>query len=517
MKTWCLLAAAVWLLQHVIAAKQPNVVIILIDDIGFADLTSNWNPSDQDSNTPFLDRMADNGIRFMDFHSAASVCTPSRASLLTGRLGKRTGVVRNFSPLSVAGLPLNETTFAETFQAAGYRTGMVGKWHLGMTSHYHPNSRGFDFYFGLPYSNDMGCSDDPGYNIPTDTPCPKDKLFNADVSVSVPFYPAVPLFTNRTIVEQPVNQTTLSQQYAQMAGKFMKNNRKDARPFLLYAALTHMHVPLSYMPEFKNKSNWRGVYGDTLLEMDNTIKDIVNAIKDAGEENNTLVWVAGDNGPWEVKCELAGDPGPFVGYWQKSGGGSSAKMTVWEGGHREPALAYWPGTIKGGQTVYTTVSMMDIYPTIAALANISMPGNRIYDGIDISNLLLQKPFATKRVLFHPNSGAVGSVAGEFGAIRVGDYKAIFFTGGMSDCGGKTGIPKNHNPPLIFNIEEDPLESKPMDPETALYQSVLTDVKKALSEINKSIEGDNTTVTDYTENPNMRPCCNHDHVVCRCNN
>lgn len=495
---------------------RPNIVVILVDDFGFGDMSANWNPDSSPSNTPYLDSLAHNGIMFADFHAAASVCTPSRAALLTGRLGKRTGVTKNFSPFSIGGLPTNETTFAETFKAAGYRTGMVGKWHLGMTKDFHPNSRGFDFYYGLPYSNDMGCSDDPGHNIPVGSPCPKDhSQHKGPLDVT---YPGVPLYYNGSIIEQPVNQTSLSQRYAAMAAKFIKN-KQDKRPFLLYAALTHMHVPLLYMDQFKNKSTNCGIYGDTLLEMDNTIKTIVEAIKESGQEKSTLVWIAGDNGPWEAKCELGGDPGPLVGYWQKmiGGGGSSGKMTIWEGGHRVPAVAYWPETItgKGRDSCVVTTSMLDIYPTIASLANITLPGDRTYDGKDISDVLFRKPFPKTRVLYHPNSGAEGSVSGDFGAVRVGDYKAVYYTGGMADCSGKPGKAESHDPPLIFNVLKDPLESKPLDTNSSLYQSIYANVKEALQDIKFSLEADNITVADYTENPDIKPCCNPHHVVCRC--
>ncbi|PIK38747.1 putative arylsulfatase G-like [Apostichopus japonicus] len=491
--------------------KRPNILIILVDDFGFADMSGNWSPQTVPSNTPYLESLADNGIRFVDFHAAASVCTPSRAALLTGRLGKRTGVTRNFSPFSVGGLPTNETTFAETFKSAGYRTGMVGKWHLGITKEFHPNSRGFDFYYGLPYSNDMGCSDDPGHNIPIGNPCPKDRLGEED-----PTYPGVPLYYNESIVAQPVNQTSLSKRYAEMAVKFIKNEQDD-KPFLLYVALTHMHVPLLYMDHFKNKSLNKGIYGDTLLEMDNTVQTIVSAVKEIGQEKNTLVWVAGDNGPWEAKCELGGDPSPFIGVWQKleGGGGSTSKMTVWEGGHRVPAAVYWPGTIKGGLISEVTTSMLDIYPTIASLANVTLPGDRIYDGKDITDHLLGKPFPKDRVLYHPNSGALGSVPGDFGAVRVGDYKAVYFTGGIADCRGKLGKAESHHPPLIFNVREDPMESNPLDPGSKLYQSIYAGMKEAMIDINASLKNDNRTVADYTEDPNAKPCCNPHHVVCRC--
>ncbi|KAJ8038060.1 Arylsulfatase G [Holothuria leucospilota] len=400
---------------------------------------------------------------------------------------------------------------------------MVGKWGLGITPDYHPNSRGFDFYYGLPDSNNHGCSleaggttdpnvcprswsDLPGYNGLHCYPCGSD-IASRD--------PAVPLFHNRIILEQPVNQTSLDFRYAEMAAKFIKHGSK---PFLLYTGLTHMHAPLFHMPEFEGQSQSNSLYGDTLLEMDSTIRTIVEAIKDSGEEENTLVWVVSDNGPDEGQCQFGGSPGPFLGVWQKTegGGGSASKGTVFEAGHRVPSLVYWPGTIKGGQVSDSLASTMDIYPTMAALANIHLPDKRVYDGVDISELLLGKSIP-KRVLYHPKVyHADGKPRCYLDAVRVGDYKAIFFTeGGRVDCEGDQGIIQSHSPPLIFNLEEDPMESSPIDPDSTLFRSVLQEVNQAMADIERSIQMDSTPIEEGEFNPCSDPCCNALNVVCRC--
>ncbi len=161
--------------------KRPNFVILFADDIGYGDLGAN-KESPAESDTPFMDRLASKGTRFTDFHAGASVCTPSRAALLTGRLGKRTGIIRNFAFGSEGGLPLNETTFAETFKAAGYQTGMIGKWHLGHNGPFLPSNRGFDFYYGIIASADMGCADSPGYNLPACPPCSNGSITDSHQS-----------------------------------------------------------------------------------------------------------------------------------------------------------------------------------------------------------------------------------------------------------------------------------------------------------------------------------------------
>ncbi|KAJ8037946.1 Arylsulfatase G [Holothuria leucospilota] len=350
------------------SSTQPNFVILLMDDVGYGDITSFWNPNNMSASTPFIDHMASNGIS-----------APSRASLLTARLGARTGLNNIPYPSTRGGLPINETTFGETFSKAGYKTGMIGKWHVGVQGDFHPNSRGFDFYTGLLYSPDMGCADEKGYSLSSPDICPNDwheipgysdfNCYLCPIRTGNVDYQALPLLNGRKVVEQPLNMTNLSLRYTKAAEVFIKD-RETTTPFILYVGLQHMHVPFFIMPEFAGKSARGDAYGDALLEMDWVIDTIVKVIEDNGEAENTLIWVT-------------------------RGGGSASKHTVWEGGHRMPALAYWPGTIEGGRVSDELVSMMDIYPTIASLAGIDMPGNRIYDGIDISNILLDKPFSSK--------------------------------------------------------------------------------------------------------------------------
>ncbi|NXV02238.1 ARSG Arylsulfatase, partial [Cettia cetti] len=326
-----------------VVSRQPNFIVILADDVGWGDLGANWAETKE---TPHLDQLAAEGTRFVDFHSAASTCSPSRASLLTGRLGLRNGVTHNFAISSLGGLPLNETTLAEVLREAGYSTGAIGKWHLGHHGRHHPNSRGFDFYFGIPYSHDMGCTDSPGYNLPPCPPCPRHgtaaRVARKDCYTEV----ALPLFENVTIVQQPVELGSLARRYVEEAARFIQRASDSGRPFFLYLALAHMHVPLS--PPLPPAPG-RGVYGASLSEMD-ALVGRVKQLADSLGRGSTLLWFTGDNGPWAQKCELAGRLGPFVGAWQRQRGGSSAKQTTWEGGHRVPALAYWPGRVPAGRT-----------------------------------------------------------------------------------------------------------------------------------------------------------------------
>ncbi|KAK3272102.1 hypothetical protein CYMTET_19583 [Cymbomonas tetramitiformis] len=346
-------------------SSMPNVVIFFVDDWGWGDLGANWEASK--GLTPHLDRIADEGMRFKDFHAAASVCTPSRASLLTGRLGLRTGVVANFDHGSDGGLPQTELTIAELLKEhTSYRTGMIGKWHLGMTAGHHPNDRGFDSYMGVPYSLDMGCTSTPQYNmapfneartewLPScaeqvrGAQCPYDTSCGMQRGESDK---ALPLYENRTIVEQPAVLEQLSGRNTAAAEEFIRSSAAMGSPFFLYYAAPHVHVPLNTDPRWESaaegKLPGKEAFAAALLELDDEVGRLREALEEAGVAGNTLILVAGDNGPWACKCNLSGSAGPYHGIFQQRQGGSSLKATTWEGGHRVVGLAHWPGKVPAG-------------------------------------------------------------------------------------------------------------------------------------------------------------------------
>ncbi|XP_036079676.1 arylsulfatase G isoform X2 [Rousettus aegyptiacus] len=476
--------------------QKPNFVIILADDMGWGDLGANWAAAKDTAN---LDKMAAEGMRFVDFHAAASTCSPSRASLLTGRLGLRNGVTHNFAVTSVGGLPLNETTLAEVLRQAGYITGMIGKWHLGHHSSYHPNFRGFDYYFGIPYSHDMGCTDTPGYNHPPCPACPQGERPARSADRDCYTDVALPLYENLSIVEQPVNLSSLAQSTSR-------------RPFLLYVGLAHMHVPLTGT-QLSGDPQGRTPYAAGLREMDSLVAQIKDKV-DCTAKENTFLWFIGDNGPWAQKCELAGSVGPFAGSWQVRQGGSSAKQTTWEGGHRVPAVAYWPGRVPVNVTSTALLSVLDVFPTVVALAGASLPRGRRFDGLDASEVLFGGSQTGHEVLFHPNSGA----AGEYGAlqtVRLERYKAFFITGGAKACDGSVGPEQHHEPPLIFNLEDDVAEAVPLERGGAEYERVLPRVREALASVLQDVAHDNISRVDYTRDPSVTPCCNPQRTACRC--
>lgn len=490
-----------------VVSRQPNFIVILADDVGWGDLGANWAETKE---TPHLDQLAAEGTRFVDFHSAASTCSPSRASLLTGRLGLRNGVTHNFAISSLGGLPRNETTLAEVLREAGYSTGAIGKWHLGHHGHHHPSSRGFDYYYGIPYSHDMGCTDTPGYNLPPCPPCPGHSAAARVVRKDCYTEVALPLMENTTIIQQPVELGSLARCYAEEAERFIQRASAKGQPFFLYLALAHMHVPLVPLPP---PGPGRGIYGASLGEMDALVARVKEAADSLGR-GSTLLWFTGDNGPWAQKCELAGRLGPFVGAWQRQRGGSSAKQTTWEGGHRVPALAYWPGRVPAGRTSQALLSILDIFPTLVALAGAALPPNRRFDGLDVSPVLFGWSDVGHKVLLHPNSGAAGK-AGEVEALRLHQYKAFYTTGGALACDGSTGPAQQHHPPLIFNLARDIQEQEPLDVASSEYQAVLPAISRAYAQALQDIAADNVSVADYSQDPAAIPCCNVQHVGCRC--
>ncbi|XP_076007609.1 arylsulfatase G [Genypterus blacodes] len=513
--------------------KKPNFIIILADDIGWGDLDAN-QPGKKVNNTPFLNLMAQQGIRLTDFHSPASTCSPSRAAILTGRYSLRNGVTHNFAVGSVAGLPLSEVTLPQLLQKAGYYTAMIGKWHLGHNGPYSPTNRGFDYYLGIPYSTDMGCTDKPGYDLPPCAPCitspPGSPLFRCTScftketslivkrSVGGGCYSSVglPLLENSSIVEQPLDLWTLTDQYKSTALRIIHNAREREQPYLLYVALAHMHVPLAPPPSAADtpahpQEGERRVYEASLREMD----DLVGALKSASDEDDTLIWFTGDNGPWEQKCQYAGSVGPFKGKWQTSRGGGSAKRTTWEGGHRVPTVAYWPGKIAANSTSSALLSGMDIFPTLLSLAGVTPPSDRRYDGMDATDVLLRGQQSGREFLFHPNSGAAG-MFGDLETARSGKYKAFYRSGAAEACGGATGRQQLHDPPLIFDLDLDEAEETPLEVGTPEYRAAAERISRGREELLWDIATDQSVSTsDYTTDPSAVPCCDPKQAVCRC--
>src|ERR1051325_10498838 len=327
-----------------LAERPPNFIIILADDLGYGDLGCYGHPSIR---TPELDRMAAEGMRFTDFYVAACVCTPSRAALLTGRLPIRSGMSGDLDHRvqtrnSSGGLPPEEITIARALKGKGYATGCIGKWHLGHRPEHLPNSHGFDSFYGLRWSNDM----EPAPNIPRNASMnlhPKLEWWNCA------------LLRNNEVIEQPTDLSTLTRRYTAEAVQFIEANRK--KPFFLYMAHTYPHVPLFASKQFQQKSA-RGLYGDVVEELDWSVGQVLETLRKQGLAGNTLVFFTSDNGPWLVKDLAGGSAGPLRG----------GKGSTWEGGMREPGIAWWPRKIKAGAVNHELACSMDLFTTCLSLA-----------------------------------------------------------------------------------------------------------------------------------------------------
>ncbi|OCT89327.1 hypothetical protein XELAEV_18017948mg [Xenopus laevis] len=348
-----------------VSADPPNIILILADDMGYGDLGCYGHPT---SLTPNLDKIAAEGLRFTDFYTTGAVCSPSRASLLTGRYQTRSGVYPGvFYPTSLGGLPLSEVTLAEILQSQGYRTATVGKWHLGMgvNGTYLPTRHGFHHFLGSPFSHDQG----PCQNLicfPPNTTC----YGTCDIGEA-----PLPLFLDENILEQPVDFTKLVPLYQQFSKTFINGAVQDKKPFFLYYASHHTHYPQFASAAYTGRSP-RGRYGDALMEFDSVVGELLQTVKDYAIQNNTLIIITSDNGPETMRKERGGSSGHL----------KCGKSTTYEGGLREPAIIYWDGKIKPGVTS-EMASTLDILPTIAAITGAPLP-NITLDGYDLSKLHL---------------------------------------------------------------------------------------------------------------------------------
>lgn len=399
---------------------QPNFIVIFCDDLGYGDIGSFGHPTIR---TPELDRMAREGQRWTNFYTAASVCTPSRAALMTGRLPIRSGLSstrRVLFPDSGGGLPASEITLAEALQPLGYTSACIGKWHLGHLPQFLPTRNGFDYYFGIPYSNDMDANRAAFKGInPFESP--RSEYWN------------VPLMRNEEIIERPADQNTLTQRYTNEAIEFIR--RSANQPFFLYLAHSMVHVPLFASPEFRGKS-LRGLYGDATEEIDWSTGQILNTLRELGLDERTLVVFTSDNGPWLTYKQQGGSAGLLRG----------GKGVTFEGGMREPALFWWPGTVPPASIESGIGTTMDLLPTFVSLAGGSLPSDRVYDGNDLGQALGGKgPSSTDRLFYYRE--------GELYAVRKGPFKAHFITKPAYEPGEK----ETHDPPLLFNLNHDPAE------------------------------------------------------------
>jgi arylsulfatase A len=342
---------------------KPNFVLIFCDDMGYGDVGCFGSKANR---TPSIDRMAAEGTRFTSFYVTSGVCTPSRSSLMTGCYPRRVNMHVDAAglcvlfPVSPKGLNPSEVTIAEILQRQGYATACIGKWHLGDQPEFLPTRQGFDYYFGIPYSNDMGVQAKTNR-------------------------PPLPLLRNEQVTEAPADQDTLTRRYTEEAIRFIRTN-KD-RPFFVYLPHTMPHMPLHASDAFRGKSA-NGLYGDAIEEIDWSVGRILGALKELGLDERTVVVLTSDNGATNGEGR---SNRPLRGF----------KGSTWEGGMREPCVMRWPGKIPAGVTCGELACTMDLLPTFACLAGGKPPDDRIVDGQDIRPLLFgRKEGWTPREAFY---------------------------------------------------------------------------------------------------------------------
>ena len=386
-------------------AGPPNIVFIYCDDLGYGDLGCYGSKI----RTPNLDRMAAEGMRFTQFYSANPVCSPSRAALLTGRYPTRVGVPRVLVPRDTTGLPDSETTLAQMLKPRGYKSMCVGKWHLGHLPQFLPTRRGFDEYYGIPYSNDMS---------------PR------------------PLLHNTETIEEPAKLETLTPRYTEQALRFIE--RSKGAPFFLYMPHTFPHIPLAASARFRGRSPL-GLYGDVIEEIDWSVGEVFGALKKHGLDNDTLVMFSSDNGPW-----FQGSPGRLRG----------RKGMTYEGGVREPFLARFPGRIPRGSVCRGVAGTVDILPTFAALTGAALPKLPL-DGIDIWPLLTgRKQELEREALLYFDNWNVQCARWRRWKLHLARYNAMAYS--PAPPGGRINM--FLHPPELYDLENDPDESYDVAPE-----------------------------------------------------
>ena len=422
-------------------APRPNVIIVYCDDLGYGDLGCYGSRAIA---TPNVDRLAREGVRMTDYYACNAICAPSRAGLLTGRYPFRSGVIGNLYPKDepftrraareyvggslqglgaldlqegevVAGIPARELLLGEALQTAGYRTAMVGKWHLGdysIDAAYNPRRNGFDFYLGLPHSNDM-------------LPCP--------------------LYRNEEMLQANIgtDQAKLTGLYTQEAVRFIKEAGRE--PFFLYVAHTFPHQPLYASAQFAGQSK-AGKFGDAVEEIDWSVGQIMTTLQETGVADNTLVFFTSDNGPW-----FEGSAGPFRG----------RKGQSYEGGFHVPMIAHWPAGLPAGRECRVPWMNIDLYPTILALAGVPLPEDRVIDGRDILGLLTGRETRSphEALFFYHYDQLEGLRSGQWKYFRrINRYVWPIPLDAASIPNKLGGSQLGNRWPLLYNLAIDPGES-----------------------------------------------------------
>ena len=449
-------------------SSKPNIVIIFTDDQGYADVGKFGGVGFK---TPNLDRMADEGAIFRNFHDAQPVCSASRAGLLTGCYPNRVGIHWAMMPKSKVGISDQETTLAQLLKKQGYATAMFGKWHLGDAPQFMPLKRGFDEYFGLPYSADMW-PEHPDLipNMPELAAAKKRE------------YPNIPIWDGEKKFREEMSIDDLNQLttwYTERAVQFIDKNK--AHPFFLYVAHNMPHVPLGVSDKFRGKSTL-GLYGDVIEEIDWSVGQILEALKRNGLDENTWVIFTSDNGPWLAYGNHGGSAGPL----------REGKGTSWEGGTRVPCVMRWPGHIPAGTDTSDMLMTIDLFPTIAKLVGAKLPKHKI-DGLDVWPLISRQPGAK-----NPHAAYwFYYKTNQLQAVSTGDghWKLLLPHGysSMKDqVTGKDGLPGNYvdakvNAPELYDLFNDVGETTDVSvKQPEIVKLLEAEAEKARAELGDSL-------------------------------
>ncbi len=418
-------------------AETPNFIVIFCDDLGYGDVGCFGSKLHR---TPNIDRMAREGVRFTSFYVTSGVCTPSRSSLMTGCYPRRVNMHVDSKgrgvlfPVDKKGLNPNEITIAEVLKGRGYATTCIGKWHLGDQKEFLPTRQGFDSYYGIPYSNDMGVR----------------KNSNR---------PPLPLLRNETVIESPVDQNTITKRYAQEAVRFIEANKE--RPFFIYLPHAMPHNPVHSSDAFRGKSANKG-YGDCVEEIDFTTGQILASLKQNGIDDKTLVIFTSDNGA------------------SRSFGGSNLPLSGWkgstmEGGMREPCIMRWPGRIPAGTACDEIASTLDILPTVAKLAGTNAPSDRIIDGRDIWPLMCSQKGAKS-----PHEAFYYYWEDQLQAVRSGRWKLVLPFEKKKRNWGK---PEPNMPLQLFDLNADIAEKNSLaDQHPEIVEKLMVYIRKARADL-----------------------------------
>lgn len=393
---------------------RPNIIVINCDDMGYGDLSCFGSPT---TKTPNLDRMALEGQKWSSFYVSASVSSPSRAGLMTGRLGVRTGMYGDrrgvLFPNSPGGLPTKEYTIAELLKSAGYQTACVGKWHLGHLPEYMPLQNGFDYYFGIPFSNDMSRRE-------------QVKMGNVNYSHELPVY------EQDRVIEKEPDQTQLTRRMTEKAVEYIASHKE--KPFFLYLAHPMPHIPVYASEKFQGTSD-RGKYGDVIEEIDWSVGEILRTLANNNLDTNTLVIFTSDNGPWLPYKQEGGSAGPL----------KDGKNSHCEGGFRVPCIM-WGGMVSPGH-VTQMGSTLDFLPTFCQLAGAELPDGVKYDGASLVEVLKDSKAKSPRDRFFFYRGS------KLYAARKGNYKLHY----MSKSAYGSDKPVIYDKPKLYDLGTDPGE------------------------------------------------------------